>query len=136
MFELITDDEKAMIDYSVWYYGHGSNDNLADLSYRLRFWESNKKNLFNLLGHNLILEKDTDASISTDELMNNIGKAYNNDSDIYNFVDLYARKINQLAHAEKLDYSVFRGLINLTIPATLASGICQVNIPKFVINDK
>ena len=136
MFELITDDEKAMIDYSVWYYGHGQRDNLADLSYRLRFWESNKKNLFNLLGHNLILEKDTDASISTDELMNNIGKAYNNDSDIYNFVDLYARKINQLAHAEKLDYSVFRGLINLTIPATLASGICQVNIPKFVINDK
>ena len=136
MFELITDDEKAMIDYSVWYYGHGQRDNLADLSYRLRFWESNKKNLFNLLGHNLILEKDTDASISTDELTNNIGKAYNNDSDIYNFVDLYARKINQLAHAEKLDYSVFRGLINLTIPATLASGICQVNIPKFVINDK
>ena len=75
MFELITDDEKAMIDYSVLYYGHGRNDNLADLSYRLRFWESNKKNLFNLFGHNLILEKDTDASISPDDLNNNLRKA-------------------------------------------------------------
>lgn len=138
MIELITKNEEKMIDFSALSYGTRmiGTSRLASLSHRLRFWESAKQNLFHLLGDKLIVEKEIDASLDTAVLENTIAKKINIDDDLRIFTEQYRDNVLALYHSGAISYDTYAGLRRLIYTETLASGICRINIPKFVLNEK
>lgn len=138
MIELITKNEERMIDFSALAYGTRSIDipHMASLSHRLRFWESAKKNLFHLLGDKLIVEKEIDASLDTAALEGVISRKIHSDRDLSIFINRYIDSLVLLYNASEIDYDTYMGLYRLVSTDTLASGVCKVNIPKFVLKEK
>ena len=92
LYDLLNENDKEKIsNYIDTYSGdhRHSNEDRAPLSYLLRYWNSNKEDLYNLFGKEFIIEKEITIHKSIEEIENNIsdclddydhpiGRFYNN----------------------------------------------------------
>lgn len=93
LFELLTEHEKEMISASINTYAFhdGGGSHTASLEYILRYWNSNKQDLFKMFNENLILSKRVEIKADTYELMTHIDKELLGSSEYSIFVDNYFR---------------------------------------------
>ena len=80
LFDKLSTEDKNKIDFYLKNYvsdvdGYSpAKDDYSQLSYILRVWDSDKSNLFNLFGKELILSKDYEYSRSEEEIIESIQK--------------------------------------------------------------
>lgn len=98
LFERIPENEKTLIERYIDTYACGHKaPRTADLQYILRFWETHKVNLYEILGNELIISKEISYEKDENELLseyNNI--CYDSDSPFEVFRRNYVRKLNEL----------------------------------------
>lgn len=131
MFDLISQEERNMIEYSVNAYNYINECSTADLSYVLRHWIDDKKDLFNLLGKQLIVSKEITIEKPRETMLNDIGKIWNlydrnhnycgADSTIANFINnWYAMIMEKYSDIPDIDQ---RRLTDLLDQVTLLDNV-------------
>ena len=116
LIEKLGDDIKLIESYIS---AHGENNNsdrteaFAPIEYRLRFWESDKRDLFKLFGEELILEREISYIKGRNLIVEEIDKAmYNRESDMYPFHHAYRSYLNSIYSIFSDEADVLYNLIN------------------------
>ena len=81
LYDLLNENDKEKIsNYIDTYSGdhRRSNEDRAPLSYLLRYWNSNKEDLYNLFGKEFIIEKEITMHKPIEEIENNISDCLDN----------------------------------------------------------
>ena len=108
MIELISSEERKMIEYYRNHYLEDYDARLCDINYLLRIWENNKKDLFRAFGNKLMVKCATPViTLTTDQIADDIINKGFISKHCKFFDELYAR----------VGYDIYYNICNIDIIA-------------------